>query len=144
MGALNSLATLGLNLALNQQAQANEAKELRRERDRQIQAIRLRDAEESRVQQQALRRRLAEERARAGGAGVGSTGGAADAILSGLVQESRLQSEARRKESALKLEDIRDTYDTRRRRSLLDFAGRSVTLGSRFDGSSRSGRSLLD
>lgn len=144
MGALNSLATLGLNLALNQQAQANEAKELRRERDRQIQAIRLRDAEESRVQQQALRRRLAEERARAGGAGVGSTGGAADAILTGLVQESRLQNQARRRESDLRLEDIRDTYDTRRRRSLLDFAGRSVTLGSRFAGSSRSGRSLLD
>jgi hypothetical protein len=36
MGALNSLATLGLNLALNQRAQANEAKELRRQRDRQI------------------------------------------------------------------------------------------------------------
>ena len=90
MGALNSLATLGLNLALSQRAQANESKELRQERDRQIQAIRLRDAEDGRQQEQALRRRLAEERARAGGAGVGSSGGSADAILAGLVQESRL------------------------------------------------------
>jgi hypothetical protein len=144
MGALNSLATLGLNLALNQRAQANEAKDLRRERDRQIQAIRLGDAEEGRQQEQALRRRLAEERARAGGAGVGSSGGSADAILAGLVQESRLREQARRQGSNLRIEDIRDTFDNRRQRSLLDFAGRSVTLGSRFAGSSRSGRSLLD
>ena len=44
MGALNSLATLGLNLALNQRAQQAESKELRQERDRQLQAIMLRDA----------------------------------------------------------------------------------------------------
>ncbi len=145
MGALNSLATLGLNLALSQRAQANESKELRQERDRQIQAIRLRDAEDGRQQEQALRRRLAEERARAGGAGVGSSGGSADAILAGLVQESRLAGRsappgvrpARSTTSA-------DTFDGRRKRSLLDFAGRSVSLGSRFAGSSRSGRSLLD
>jgi hypothetical protein len=144
MGALNSLATLGLNLALNQRAQANEAKDLRRERDRQIQAIRIGDAEEGRQQEQALRRRLAEERARAGGAGVGSSGGSADAILAGLVQESRLREQARRQESNLEIEDIRNTFDNRSQRSLLDFAGRSVRLGSRFAGSSRSGRSLLD
>jgi hypothetical protein len=144
MGALNSLATLGLNLALSQRAQANEAKQLRQERDRQIQAIRLRDAEDGREQQLALRRRLAEERARAGGAGVGSSGGSADAILAGLVQESRLQDQARRRESDLRVEDIRSTFDGRRKRSLLDFAGRSVALGSRFAGSSRTGRSLLD
>ncbi len=91
-----------------------------------------------------MRRRLAEERARAGGAGVGSSGGSADAILAGLVQESRLREQARRQESNLKIEDIRNTFDDRSQRSLLDFAGRSVTLGSRFAGSSRSGRSLLD
>lgn len=143
MGALNSLATLGLNLALNQQAQAKESKELRQERDRQVQAIRLRDAEERRQQQLALRRRLAEERARAGGAGVGSSGGAADAVLAGLVQESRLEDEARRRDAQLRIDDVRDRFDGRRQRSLLDFAGRSVTLGNRFLGSSRSGRGLL-
>ena len=108
MGALNSLATLGLNLALSQRAQANESKELRQERDRQIQAIRLRDAEDGRQQEQALRRRLAEERARAGGAGVGSSGGSADAILAGLVQESRprrIRRAAAR--SDLRIDDIR-------------------------------------
>lgn len=132
MGALNSLATLGLNLAMSQRAQANEAKQLRQERDRQIQAIRLRDAEDGREQQLALRRRLAEERARAGGAGVGSSGGSADAILAGLVQESRLQDQARRRESDLRVEDIRSAFDGRRKRSLLDFAGHSAkSLNSR-------------
>jgi hypothetical protein len=144
MGALNSLATLGLNLALNQQAQTAESRELRQERDRQIAAIQQGDAEDRRQQEQALRRRLAEERARAGAAGVGSSGGAADAVLAGLVQESRLQDEARRRESALRVDDIRTSFEGRRRRSLLDFAGRSVALGSRFAGSTRSGRSLLD
>ena len=111
MGALNSLATLGLNLALSQRAQANESKELRQERDRQIQAIRLRDAEDGRQQEQALRRRLAEERARAGGAGVGSSGGSADAILAGLVAgEPPAQDQARRRESDLRIDDIRSSF----------------------------------
>ena len=144
MGALNSLAGLGLNLALQQQAKAGEEKRLRQERDRQLQAIQLRDTEDRRQQEQALRRRLAEERARAGGAGVGSSGGAADAVLGGLVEESRQLDAARRRESALRTEDIRADFADRRRRSLLDLAGRSLSLGSRSGGSSRSGRSLLD
>lgn len=144
MGALNSLAGLGLNLALQQQAQAGEEKRLRQERDRQLQAIRLRDTEDRRQQEQALRRRLAEERARAGGAGVGSSGGAADAVLGGLVEESRQLDAARRRASALRAEDIRADFAGRRQRSLLDLAGRGLSLGSRYGGSSRSGRSLLD
>ena len=39
MGALNSLASLGLNLALQQKAQAAEDKQLRQERNRQLEAI---------------------------------------------------------------------------------------------------------
>ena len=144
MGALNSLASLGLNLALNQRAQAAEDKQLKQERDRQLKAIDLRDTEDRRQQELSLRRRLAEERARAGGAGVGSSGGAADAILSDLVEESRLVDTARRRESGLRREDIKDSFDGRRQRSLLDFAGRSVSIGNRFLGPSWSGRSLLD
>jgi hypothetical protein len=144
MGAFNSLASLGLNLALQQRAQASEDKQLRQERNRELAALRLRDAEDGRQQQQALRRRLAEERARAGGAGVGSSGGAADAILSGLVQESRQIDAARRRESALREEDIRRSFADRRRRSLLDFAGRSLSLGGGFARGSGSRRSLLD
>jgi hypothetical protein len=143
MGALNSLATLGLNLALSQQAQRSQDKELRRERDGRIRAIQLRDAEDSRQQEAALRRRLAEERARAGAAGVGSTGGSADAVLQGLVEESQLLEAARGRESAQRIDEIRKAFDGRRRSNLLDFAGRWLTLGSRLGGTGRS-RSLLD
>lgn len=143
MGALNSLATLGLNLALGQRAQQAESKELRQERDRQLQAVALRDAQDQRQQQQSLRRRLAEERARAGGAGVGSSGGSADAILAGLVEESRALDAERQQQSRLRIDDIKHSYDARNRRSLLDFAGRSISLGNRMAGG-RGGRSLLD
>ena len=143
MGALNSLATLGLNLALGQRAQQAESKELRQERDRQLQAVALRDAQDQRQQEQSLRRRLAEERARAGGAGVGSSGGSADAIVAGLVEESRALDAERRQQSRLRIDDIKHGYDARNRRSLLDFAGRSVSLGNRMAGG-RGGRSLLD
>ena len=144
MGALSSLATLGLNLALSQQAQRAQAKELRQDRDLQIREIQLRDAEDRRQQEVALRRRLAEERARAGAAGVGSTGGSADAILRGLVEESRLLDGARRRETAQRLAGIRDSHDGRRRRNLLAFADRTLSLGARFAGGGQRSRSLLD
>jgi hypothetical protein len=138
MGALNSLATLGLNLALGQQAQQAQGKELRRERDRQIRDIQLRDAQAQRQQDATLRRRLAEERARAGAAGVGGTGGSADAVLRGLTEESQLAGTARSQATARQIEELRRTYSQRRRDSLLDYAGRWLSSGG------RSSRSLLD
>jgi hypothetical protein len=140
MGALNSLATLGLNLALSQRAQRAEAKDLREQRDREIEQIRLRDAEARREAALALRRRLAEERARAGAAGVGSTGGAADAILSGLIEESRQAEAARARQAGARIDEIHQSYDNRRRSSLLDFTSRWLAYG-RSGGRSRS---LLD
>ena len=143
MGALNSLATLGFNLALSQQAQQAQNKQLRQERDRQVREIQLRDAEASRTQDLALKRRLAEERARAGAAGVGGTGGSADAILRGLAEESRALEAARSKESAQRIDEVRRTYDGRRRQNLLDFTGRWLAAGNQLGGGRRS-RSLLD
>lgn len=140
MGALNSLATIGLNLALSQQAQRAQNRELRKERDAQIRELQRRDAEAQRQQETALRRRLAEERARAGAAGVGGSGGSADAILRGLAQESAAASAARAGETAGEIDALREAYEGRRRQNLLDFAGRWLSLGSR--GGSR--RSLLD
>lgn len=142
MGALNSLATLGLNLALSRQAQQAEGSELREERDRQIAEIRQRDLAEQRQQTSTLKRRLAEERARAGAAGVGATGGAADAILRGLTAESDALARERRAEAARRIEAIRSAYSDKRRHNLLDFASRSLTASSQL-GTGRS-RSLLD
>jgi hypothetical protein len=141
MGALNSLAAIGLNAALGRQAQQSQDKELRQEQNRQLREIQLRDAEERRLQEQTLRRRMAEERARAGAAGVGSTGGSADAIVRGLVEESRLADATRAQQVGLRTQAIRDAYRSRRSQNLLDFAGRLLSLGQ--TGASRS-RSLLD
>ena len=51
MGALSSLASIGLNLALAQQASQRQSSDINAERDRQIRAIRQRDEEERRQQQ---------------------------------------------------------------------------------------------
>lgn len=140
MGALNSLAALGLNAALNQQAQRSESRDLRKQQERQIREIQLRDTEERRQQERTLQRRIAEERARAGAAGVGSTGGSADAIVRGLAEESRAADTVRAERFGLRMDDIRDTYEQRRQQNLLDFTGRWLSLGR----SATRGRSLLD
>ena len=53
MGALSSLASVGLNLALAQQASERQSRDANAERNRQIQAIRQRDAEQQRQQEDA-------------------------------------------------------------------------------------------
>jgi hypothetical protein len=99
MGALSSLASVGLNLALAQQASKRQSSDINAERDRQIRAIRQRDEEERRQQQEELRRRLATQRARAGAAGVGG-GGSADAVLRGLLEKPTPPSERGRPQPA--------------------------------------------
>lgn len=137
MGALNSLATLGLNAALSQQAQRSQSDDLRKQQERQLREIQLRDAEERRQQDQALKRRVAQERARAGAAGVGSTGGSADAIVRGLNEEARATNQTRAQLLNLRLDELRDGYARSRRRNLLETADRLLSLGR------STGRSLL-
>lgn len=145
MGALSSLATLGLNMALGREAQQTEDKQSRSEAARQIDRIRL-DALSDRQRGDAtLRRRLAEERARAGAAGVATTGGSADAVLRGLEEESRALQAARDAEDDARIAAIRDSLASRRRRNLLEFSGRWLGAGVKgVAGSRRGGRSLLD
>jgi len=145
MGALNSLATVGLNLALAQQSARRTARDIDSERDRQIQAIRQRDEEEQRRQQEALRRRLATQRARAGAAGVATTGGSSDAVLRGLTEEAEAAQSASNQTSAQRIEDLRRSTSRSRRNNLLDLVGGATgsSLGL-LGGSTRSRRSLLD
>ena len=138
MGALNSIAALGLNAALSQQAQSARSNDLRKQQERQMRELQLRNAEEQRQQDRALQRRIAQERARAGAAGVGSTGGAADAIVRGLTEEADQESAARVQLLGQQVDALRDSYRQRRQRSLLDGAERLVSLGR-----ASGGRSLL-
>jgi hypothetical protein len=144
MGALTSLATTGLNLALAQRASRAEAKELERERDQRIKAIRREDAALGAESARALERRIAQERARAGAAGVGVSGGAIDAILRGLGASEAREAAERDAHSRERIDGIRRGYERRIRGNLLDLDNRWLDLGGRLLGSvGRSGRSLL-
>ncbi len=122
MGALSSLASVGLNLALAQQASARQSRDVNAERDRQIQAIRQRDEEQQRQQEETLRRQLAAQRARAGAAGV-SGGSSANAVLRGLTEEALATEQARAAESSSRIADIRRSASSSRSRNLLDLVG---------------------
>lgn len=143
MGGMNSLAGVGLNLALGQQAMRQENKEAKAARDRQIASIMRSSREDERLQADALRRRLASERVRAGAAGTATTGGSIDAILRGLEREAELDALARRQATAQKVKEINETFGARRSNNLLTTANR--LLGSVAGNASSSGsrRSLL-
>lgn len=145
MGALSSLATLGLELALAQKAREEQQDQLKDQRRQEIRRIRLAEAEEQRRQQAALARRLAQERARAGAAGLSASGGSIDAVLRGLEEESRALQQARGRETAARLSAVRERYEGRSRRSLLDSTALIGGLGARaLEGLRSSRRSLLD
>ncbi len=138
MGGLSSLASLGLNVALGQEAARRENRNLKKERDRQIEAITRDNREAERKQADALRRRQASERARAGATGTATTGGSIDAILRGLEREAELDNNARRATTSARVQQIRDTFGTRRRNNLLSTTNRLLDSGA-----STFGRSLL-
>lgn len=120
MSAVSSLASLGMDIALRETKRSSERETLRSEEKRRTRDLLSDVAEESRKQQTALERRLAQERARAGAMGVGGYGGSADAVLRGLVDEDESQRAARRLEVAEKIEALRSAYGKKQRRSLLD------------------------
>jgi hypothetical protein len=145
MGALTSIAALGLNAALAARSASNERREINAERDRQIAEIQARDAEVERERQAALRRTLAAQRARLGAAGVGGAGGSAEAVLRGLTEESERERAARQDASSRRIGEARATASGRRRSNLLDLTGQLTQAGLSALGRSRStGRSLLD
>lgn len=145
MGALSSLATLGLELALAQKAREEQQDQLKEQRRQEIRRIRAADAEEQRRQQATLARRLAQERARAGAMGIAGSGGSIDAVLRGLEEESRALQQARSRETAARISAVRERYEGRSRRSLLDSAARIGELGARtLSGLGSARRSLLD
>lgn len=124
MGGYSSLANLGLNMALSQQAAKKKNQDFQEDRDRRIASIMRDDREAERQQANALRRRQASERARAGATGTATTGGSIDAILRGLEREAELDSAARRETTAARVKEIRSTFGTRQRSNLLNTTNR--------------------
>ncbi|MDX1541476.1 MAG: hypothetical protein R3349_08745 [Geminicoccaceae bacterium] len=143
MGALTSLASVGLNFALAERAAKRQSRSINADRDRQIAEIQARDAETRREEEARLRRQLASQRARAGAAGVGGTGGSSEAVLRGLVQETEAGLAAREGQSALRADGIRRSARDASRRNLLDRIGGATSGGLRTFGRSVGRRSLL-
>lgn len=145
MGALTSLATLGLDLALAQKAREDEADRIKEQRRAEVRRIRAADLEDQRRQQAALARRLAQERARAGALGIAGTGGSFDAVLRGLEEESRALRDARQRETSARIAAARERWGARSRRNLLDVTDRFAEIGARLlERPAGSRRNLLD
>ncbi len=142
MGGLSTLASLGLNAALQREAQKRADKNLRKEEERRKKALLQRFETEARKSDEALRRRLAAARARAGAAGV-ATGGSFDAVLRGLQNEAERKRRERRDALALDLDALGERFGTRRRRNLLERSAGFFGLGRRALGGFASRRSLL-
>lgn len=142
MGALSSLASVGLNLALADQAQRRQSRTINAERDERIDAIERRNAEEQRRIAERLRRQLATQRARAGAAGIGGSA-TSNAILRGLVEEASVADQERQRETSQSIATLNRNARNARRNNLLDLASGSARQGiSLLSQGSRS--SLLD
>lgn len=142
MGALSSLASVGLNLALADQAQRRQSRTINAERDQQIDTIERRNAEEQRKIEERLRRQLASQRARAGAAGVGGSA-SSNAILRGLVEEASAVDQVRQQEASQSVTAINRNARNARRNNLLELANSSANRGISLI-SRGSGSSLLD
>lgn len=123
MGGLSNLATLGLNIALQQQAQKRRAARISREAQAQRQELVARLAEQQRRTDELLREQLARARARAGAAGV-ANGASFDAILRGLEQQADASKSAAQAEFAADLNRLRERLTLARRRNLLEAGDR--------------------
>ena len=142
MGAYSSLATLGLNLALSQAAQRSRSDQLGKQEDQQASDILASDAATREQQASDLAQRMAAERARLGAAGVGTTGGSADAVLSGLQDQGDLAQQALDAQTTSRLDQVQQSFDQRQRSNLLDVSNQWLGVGSSLLGGQ--GRSLLD
>ena len=88
--------------------------------DAQARQISESQAIETRRRQEQLIRTLAAQRARAGAAGVGGTGGSSEALLRGLSNETERDINDMRRLNLLRTDDIYGNLASTRRRNLLE------------------------
>jgi hypothetical protein len=120
MGAATSLATLGLSAVLGQQKKSRANDLIEVDRVRQAQELKLQQQIDRRKREQQLARALASARARAGSSGVGSYGGAADAIATGLTRQARTEQAQSDAQVRLTLQGNDTRAALRQRNNLLD------------------------
>lgn len=143
MGALSSLASVGLNLALAEQASKRQSRTVNARRDQQVRAIEQREQERQRLAGDRLRRQLAAQRARAGAAGVGN-GASSNAVLQGLIEEALQADQARRQGVSQAVTALNRSARNARRRNILDLAQTTARSGLSLLRNSNRRTSLLD
>ncbi len=141
MGALGSLASVGLNLALAEQAARRQNRSVEGDRDQQVQGIQQKLDDERRIATDRLRRQLATQRARAGAAGVASSA-TSNAVLRGLIQTAQADNQARAADAQQEVDRIRQRARQASRRNLLELA--STATRASFGVTSGRTSSLLD
>lgn len=143
MGAVTSLATAGLETALASKRAKTEDQSAQTNRQARTQTLIDNAAEDRRNTDAALKRRQAQERARAGAAGVASSGGSIDAVLQGLQDDANADKAASATKLKNSLASLDADYKQRSDRNLLSYDSSLARAGtSLLSGLGR--RSLLD
>ena len=142
MGAMNSLANIGLNAALSRGKAKDEAKAIAVERDQRVAEVQVKDAADRVVRQQQLKEELARQRALAAGGGTAGGGGSAAAVRRGLQARADTEDALAAQERDLAIQGIRGRASAQKRRNLLEADSQIVRQGvtSAFG----VGRSLLE
>ena len=141
MGGVRNLAKVGLELGLGQLEQRQADQKLRKERRRAVAERNAELARAERKQSKLLERRIAAARARAGGAGIATSGGSIDAIIRGFENDaSEVQADLRR-DASNDVGEINRRVAAKRKRNLLENV-RGLAEITRSFGARR--RSLLD
>jgi ribosomal protein L29 len=142
MGAISTLADVGLNAALSRSTAKDRSKELAAEAERDVTAIRAKDAAERKQRAAALKESLARSRALAATAGTGGASGSSAAVRRG-IRDKALDEDAQSvQEREFAISNVRARADARRERNLLE--SRNKTTRQAFGGAVSVGRSLLD
>ncbi len=134
MSSMSSIASTGLNMALTHEAYKRQNKKVGNEREERIAALQARDAALEKEAQKALRARLAAARARAGGAGIATSGGSIDAVLRGLEREVADKGAARAASSSGQIAGLRDAARDKQRRNLLTMSNKWLDMASGLTG----------
>ncbi len=142
MGAVSTLANIGLNAATSRARSQAASRATAQDRDLRVAEVQARDAADRQSREQRLRELLARQRASAASSGIGGAGGSAAAVRRGLQQRAATEDTLAAQERDMAIHGIRTRAASQMRRNLLETDSRLVQQG--FGGALGIGRSLLD
>ncbi|MFW5680290.1 MAG: hypothetical protein ACOCYE_09660 [Pseudomonadota bacterium] len=142
MGAVSTLANIGLNAAASRSKATNASRAIATERDLKVAEVEERAAADQKLRAQRLKELLARQRATAASSGAGGAGGSAAAVRRGLYRKAETDESLAARERNLAIHGIRSRAASQTRRNLLESNSRIVQQG--VTGMFSAGRSLLD